>query len=526
MTFNNRYISLNKKIISYSLAVTFITLVSIWGITHNLVKKVVELEIELMNQDMERVINSIDNNISQMSSINMEYSCWDSTRDYILGEYPQLIEENFMDETFESNSWNAIVLINLDGEAIYQKGYDLENELEEPIDQLLIDQLHSFNFTASINDEEDYTTGIILLEKGSMMITIHPILTSYRKGPVSGFFVSGRYIDEMFLDELSQLTKYEIKFSEEEYMFEDVKTMELPNIKKAEIWTTISEGKLIAGHSILHSIGGSQAINLKYQKKMGFYAESKRTIYYYGGIIIIIFILNLLGILLFVNKIIIKRFNEILYNIGVIIKNHDISTRVNIESNDEFSVLGKSFNKMLDTIEELNQLLFYKANVDQLTELPNRHYFYDLVKERIKLGGTNCAAVFFMDLDKFKEINDTYGHGVGDEFLKKFAFSVRELTRGQDIMCRLGGDEFVIWMENYNTIEEVEQFAKIILEMLKNPIVVYDYNLYSLPSIGISLYPKHGASIDSLINNADYAMYQAKKSQNGYALYDEIEIDN
>ncbi|PKM94285.1 MAG: hypothetical protein CVU84_12570 [Firmicutes bacterium HGW-Firmicutes-1] len=521
MTNNKKYISLNKKIIAYSFAVTFITLVSIWGITHILVKKVVELENQLMNQDMERIVNSIDYNISQMSAINIEYSCWDSTVEYILGQYPELIEENFMDETFESNNWNAILLMNLDGEVAYQKGYDLENQEEVWVDPLLLDQIWSANFTKTIKNKDDKLTGILLLKDGSMMITIHPILSSYKDGPVNGYFITGRYMDQMFLDELSNLTKYDIGLSEEQFLIPNEKKIELSNIRKAHIWTTIGRGNWIKGHAIIYSLGGSQALNLSYQKQMGFYAESKNTIYYYVGIIIIIIILNLFGILVFVNKIIIKRLNSVLHNIGMIITNQDISTRVNITSNDELSVLGTRFNKMLDTIEELNQQLYYRAHVDQLTELPNRHYFYDLVHERMKQEAIVFSAILFMDLDKFKEINDSYGHRVGDEFLKKFASTVKEILNPQDIMCRLGGDEFVIWMDSFSNMDEVKRFTETILEFLKDPIEVCDNNLYCLPSIGISIYPRHSTDIDTLINNADSAMYKAKNSQNGYAFYSE-----
>ncbi|PKM52247.1 MAG: hypothetical protein CVV02_02455 [Firmicutes bacterium HGW-Firmicutes-7] len=525
MTFKKKYFSLNKKIIIYSLVVTFLTLTSIWGVSNALVKKVIWLETQLMYQDMERAVNFIENNISQMHATNKDYSSWDNTSDYIAGKYPQLIEENFMDETFASNLWNVIILFDLEGQVAYQKGYDLENEIEVQIDQILFDQIRSSNLFDSIKTEDDYTAGIIIVEDGVMMITIQPILSSYQKGPVNGFFLTGRYIDQLFLEELSNLTKYDISICEEQETSQNERTLLLPNINKVKLWTTIEERNWITGHAVLYSIGGSEAKKLSYQKEMSFYGESKRTIQYYVGIIIIIFIINILSVFLFVNKIIIKRLNNILHNIGAIIKNQNTSTRVNINSNDEFSVLGTRFNKMLDTIEALNQQLYFRAHVDQLTELPNRHYFYSLVNERIKLGGNNSSAVFFMDLDKFKEINDTYGHGVGDEFLKKFASAVQEILTEKDIICRLGGDEFVIWRDGYNTIEEVEEFAKTILAILKNPIVVYDHELYSLPSIGISLYPKHGISIDSLIDNADYAMYQAKNSQNGYALYSDIDID-
>lgn len=520
---NKKYVSLNKKILTYSLIITTITLIIINYLTVFLENNTINIEKELTEQDMSRVYNSINNAIEQMNALNVEYSCWDSTKNYIKGTYPELIEENFMDETFESNSWHTIILYNLEESPVYQKGYSTVEGQEVPVEQELLDLIQSASYFDLIENENDSVSGIINLEKGTMILTIFPILTSFNEGPVSGYFVTGRYLDEIFVEELSKLTNYELTILNNVQAIKG-KMINGENINKAYVWTLIEKSN-ITGYITLFDLSNEPTLTLQYSRPMTFLASSKKTVNLYVGIIILIFVFNFMGILMLVNRMFVKRLNIMLKHIGSIIFEKDLSTRVDINSNDEFSILSKRFNEMLDEIEKLNKQLLYKAQIDQLTDLPNRHYFYDLVNERIQKSNIKKAAILFLDLDKFKEINDTYGHNVGDEFLKEFAITVKNILNDDDIICRLGGDEFAIWINQYKDQTSMKKYADKILSILKEPIEVYNFKLNTIPSIGISLYPEHGTDLDMLIDNADYAMYQAKKNQNGYAIYRDISID-
>jgi diguanylate cyclase (GGDEF)-like protein len=128
--------------------------------------------------------------------------------------------------------------------------------------------------------------------------------------------------------------------------------------------------------------------------------------------------------------------------------------------------------------------------------------------------------VIFIDLDEFKELNDTLGHDAGDVMLKTIAQRFINCARKSDTVSRRGGDEFTILMPRIKNIEDAIKLAERILDSNKNAISIKDKMVFPKTSIGISIYPRDGDSIETLINNADKAMYNAKESgKNQYSFY-------
>lgn len=203
-----------------------------------------------------------------------------------------------------------------------------------------------------------------------------------------------------------------------------------------------------------------------------------------------------------------------------IIKTKALNTQVEIYNNDEIGELAKNFNIMLKELstyhEELSKkkdLLDYKANHDELTSLPNRALFNDRLNVAIKKADryNKSLAIFFLDIDLFKQINDQYGHDVGDEVLKRFAKRLRECLRAEDTLARMGGDEFMIILEEDDKLTTSTIVANKIIEMMKSPIRLGESKLDVTTSIGISIYPKNAKEPRELIKNADLAMYKAKE---------------
>ncbi len=160
--------------------------------------------------------------------------------------------------------------------------------------------------------------------------------------------------------------------------------------------------------------------------------------------------------------------------------------------------------------ERIRQL----AQHDSLTGLANRalvHEFGEHLLARVRRG-PGGAALLFIDLDRFKPINDTYGHNLGDEVLKEVARRLQKCVRGEDVVGRLGGDEFVVMLAHMHSESDVVKAAGHILHTLGQPYGVRGLELDVSPSIGISLFPHDGSSVDELIKNADTAMYHAKNS--------------
>jgi len=183
-----------------------------------------------------------------------------------------------------------------------------------------------------------------------------------------------------------------------------------------------------------------------------------------------------------------------------------------IETRDGL-VVASAIRDISDRMEA-EQRLLKQANFDTLTGLPNRL----LAADRLSRALVHAArtqkhvAVMFMDIDRFKNVNDTLGHSVGDDLLKVVADRLGKCVRAEDTVARLGGDEFLIVLPDLNQLSDAEIVAEKILEALRLPCVLGDRELFIGASIGITGYPTDGEDPDILLRNADAAMYRAKEA--------------
>jgi len=168
--------------------------------------------------------------------------------------------------------------------------------------------------------------------------------------------------------------------------------------------------------------------------------------------------------------------------------------------------------------------IHFLAHYDVLTELPNRFMLFEKLGKLLAVARLEetQVAVFFVDLDRFKFINDTLGHTAGDTLLQMVAERLKECSREVDIIARVGGDEFVIALSGIRDIKDTTAIARKILAVVGRPYNIHGETVHVTPSLGISFYPKDGLDTAALIKNADRAMYQAKKAgRNGYEFFRE-----
>lgn len=175
-------------------------------------------------------------------------------------------------------------------------------------------------------------------------------------------------------------------------------------------------------------------------------------------------------------------------------------------------------NELIVKLEAEHQKAVNAASYDALTHLYNRRLFIVLARKSLTLAKRNgCVyAVLFIDLDRFKTINDTLGHRIGDLLLKTVADRLVRCTRKSDIVGRFGGDEFVIMLTEMSTEKDVSPIVEKIISVVKEPCDNLDgHQIITSPSIGVAVYPRDGEDIDTLIRNADAAMYKSKRSGRG-----------
>jgi len=187
----------------------------------------------------------------------------------------------------------------------------------------------------------------------------------------------------------------------------------------------------------------------------------------------------------------------------------------------EIRDLTDAFRDLRQQVHSRQMALEHIAMHDSLTSLPNRALLMDRLNQSILNAQRRkrSLALLMLDLDRFKEINDTLGHQTGDALLQQVGARLRNVLRDSDTVARLGGDEFAVLLPNVSDTNAL-RIAAAIHERLEKVYEVYEHSLYVGVSIGLAVFPQHGESSESLLQHADVAMYMAKRSNSGIMLYD------
>ncbi|SOC42569.1 sensor domain-containing protein [Ureibacillus acetophenoni] len=169
------------------------------------------------------------------------------------------------------------------------------------------------------------------------------------------------------------------------------------------------------------------------------------------------------------------------------------------------------------------QQLEYLAYHDPLTGLSNRRYFTEQINRELEqdANDSKILGIMYIDLDRFKAINDSLGHEIGDQLLKQFAIRLKESVRNSDIICRVGGDEFLVLLNGLNNKNDAAIIASKLNNESKKPFIINNTKIEISSSIGISLFPQDGIDSKKLIQRSDEALYKAKITRNTYQFYDE-----
>lgn len=204
------------------------------------------------------------------------------------------------------------------------------------------------------------------------------------------------------------------------------------------------------------------------------------------------------------------------------------NTIIDIEAHSKKVVLENNHTVVIGVIQDVTErkkaedLNRYLAYHDPLTDLPNRRYFHEKLTQAIsaRQSSEQKLAVLYIDLDRFKYINDTLGHLTGDELLKSVTIRLKGVLRDGDTLARLGGDEFALMISEMSDTKQVIDFTENVIKMIEKPFHIQGYELYITASIGISLFPTDGEDVETIIKHADSALYKAKDhGKNTYHMY-------
>lgn len=210
---------------------------------------------------------------------------------------------------------------------------------------------------------------------------------------------------------------------------------------------------------------------------------------------------------------------EILYNDEIMVQAMSDQKTIFFRSIFIISILYFGFVYMVVNLIQKNR---ERANKDHLTKLPNRKRFEEIMtNEMYEASKKNSKiAVLFFDLNKFKEINDKYGHSFGDKVLQEVANKIDSEIRKGDMVSRIGGDEFIGMISNLNSKREILEIAERMSSIFEENLLVNSIEINVKSSLGISVYPDHGETIEELLSKADTAMYESKQNKKKYIIYE------
>lgn len=356
------------------------------------------------------------------------------------------------------------------------------------------EELINNNGKSIISDiHSDYNTG-----RKSMSVV--SLIYSEEDNSILGAAVLDIFIDDLikFINSdfyLGNLETY-IKLEDGKYYGSDG-TLEECGESTCKYYIKMGENIITDGLSMIFKFDKESII---YSKSFKEFNEIQIIIYLILGVILTIILIRIL-------KSTFRPIEQCINKFKSLLKTSEYED-IDFKKDDEVKQLEFISNALRISFDnKIKSLIYY----DELTKLPNRKMLIKKVEKLI--NGNNEFALIFIDLNKFKKVNDLFGHLTGDEILKYFSSKVNKVIKEGDMLCRYSGDEFIILYTNYKSENDLNEFYKnSIVPIFKKPIVIYNNNIIVEFAAGVAIYPKDGNSLDEIINKSDFMMYENKSN--------------
>ena len=540
--------SIRTRFIGIMAVMLILTTGMVYLILHTVMQdKINILEDKYIIENVERTKKEIFKEIEVLDTIVMDWAVWDNSYQFMIDKNPEYIKANLSEDTLNNLKINIMLFIDNKGNLVHGEGYDLQKKESVPIDEALLKYIKDHSLLQN-NDVKYRKSGIVTLNgKDLILLSICPILTSAGEGPINGYIVLGANFTEKKIADIGEELSSEIKLTFLKDFEYDRKFFDLKD-DKIQI-DAVSDQKII-GRAFLDDIDGKHLLLLSIEKNRDINnigeAGIKATLWLLLGL----FFLFAIIITVILDRGILLRFQELSNDIRKIGEGKDLSVRLKRQNIDDEltdvsneingmlgalersqlflskseSALKKSIEKLQDEVlehEKTQEQIKYIAYHDTLTGLPNRNLLNELLVHSITLAERNnkCMAVLFLDIDGFKMINDSKGHGMGDQILQEVAERLLKTLRKSDVIARHGGDEFIVIIEELDNCSGVELIANKIINCFQEPFHLENQDYFLTTSVGVAVYPADGQTPDMLIKNADIAMYKAKENGKNQYLF-------
>jgi diguanylate cyclase (GGDEF)-like protein len=448
------------------------------------------IEADEARQSIERVNQALQMDIRQLRSSAEDNGQWDQAYDFVLGRRPAFVTENFTRVGLDTLRVQTVWIGDNTGRTLFAAG--TRGAQPGALAQLDPDVSNDIQKYASLlvpQDGKDATVRLLRLPDGLLAFSAVRIVQTDHLGPGVGILVFGRYLDEVLVRRLQEMSQSPVKL----ILLNDhgAPTTRVPAsvaewLATAErdhddVFVRTNNGELLNSYSLLRDIEG---------RPLGILANTvSRTALQLGRRTIMwVVVALLLGFSLLV---------------GVLITLLNRGWRIRAYEQRQWLDQQRKFSRL--------------ARRDVLTGLPNRLHLQKLLPRLLKRTNRDKLrlALLYIDLDHFKNVNDSLGHGSGDKLLKAIAQRLRAVVSTHDVVVRMGGDEFVVIATSLPNAEVVSSIADRIRRALVIPLDLDGVTMFASPSIGISVYPEDGSDPEQLLKHADIALNHAKDRGRG-----------
>ena len=495
-----------------------------------------EFEYQQSEENFTRFHKAMERELAALALLNQQYAERFDTHEYIRGGRPDYVEENLSFQSIQDLNINLILIFNLNGELVWGIASDVSNDLELPAYEPLLMPLALGHPLLPVDGPVVPVQGLLRTKFGPMLVSSRQILRTQGEGASVGTFIMGKYLGDKQVNAISQLIGVSVSLSPVPAGRSSfgVEAVSGP-IQEAIQWEY--RGRMLIAREVLSDVFNAPVSIIEVATPRHVTAVGRRTIasallfLFLGGAII------MLASWWIIRHLVFRPMAQLKGDMRTFRRSGEVAHQGEVLRSDEIGDLTNEIYLLTNSRKETEEELYRLAYHDELTGLPNRRLFSETVAKSLPfaLRNNSKCAVCIVDLDSFKVVNDTLGHTVGDVLLKEVSdrlagelregdsMSVRhtkDWMGGGNEIARLGGDEFLILLVDFDNSTVPAKVADRLLRQIALPINVEGQELNLTASIGISVYPTDGNSLEVLMRNADGAMYDAKRrGKNTFAYY-------
>jgi diguanylate cyclase (GGDEF)-like protein len=457
--------------------------------------------------------------VDQLWRTGADWAVWDDTYRFVQDRNPAYVESNLTVDALDRLGVDLMGFLDSSGELVREVSVDSTTG-PDPFVALGIQAL----LLSKPDIVKSGEAGVIATPRGPMMVSIQPVLRSDGTGPSAGTFFVGRYLGKSEADQLARVTGTEVSILPTAAAEPKAGSPEWPTGQSILTGVVASaNGDKVTGYRQIQGLDGAPGFVVSITQPRTTMILARQTGISLLVASILASIALLVGLYVAIDMSVTRRLERLSSDVRTISHGADPNARVGFTGDDEIAALAEDINSMLAALQESQQELEYMAGHDMLTKLYNRHRFEEELDrelmEQVRTGGR--GALLWLDIDNFKQVNDTLGHAVGDRLLTGFAQELKTQTRGYATLARIGGDEFAAILPTADRAEAEKAADRLVGVVRARVFTVEAHDIQVQISIGIALYPGHGTVADDLLVCADLAMYDAKNSGgNGYRVYD------